>query len=85
MFAECPPEERDLVSFPHRKRGIRKEKMLDAAASWKRNSGKRDRDSYVNQSETWPEEVREVNVKNANRKLGFTLTTSKLSAKDQEF
>ena len=25
--------------------------------------------SYFNQSETWPEEVKEVNVKNANSKL----------------
>ena len=29
--------------------------------AWKRNSGKRDRDSYFRQSETWPEEVQEVN------------------------
>ena len=36
--------------------------------------------SYFNQSETWPEEVQEVNVKNANSKLVFMLT-SKLSAK----
>ena len=38
-----------------------------------------DRGSYFNQSEMWPEEVQEVNVKNADSKLVFILTSKLLA------